>query len=233
MRVGAVVELHTGETAVPCWLLAGPLGFLPHLGPRASFRGSIWATETSDGWEGEISGALVDVDLQSLVTEQFPHRLSGRADIAIQKCSFRHGRLEEAGGVLTAGPGVIGRSLLIAAADNLHLTAGEAAAKVATLQEYRELALGFVIDTAGITLRGQCSGAPGVLVKSRDGALLTESAGPPEPAVALLRMLVPQSEVQVPATREADWLIGRLPVPAVMPPANQPPQGRLRMYDGE
>ena len=69
----------------------------------------------------------------------------------------------------------------------------------------------------------------GTILQSHDGVLLAEAAGPSGPVVALLRMLVPESEVQVPATRESDWLAARLPLPQVMPPPDQPPQGRLRL----
>ncbi len=228
-RVATLAELHTGGEAVPVWLLAGPLGVAHHLGPHARFRGSIWATETPDGWEGELSGQFVDVDMQSLVSEQFPHRLSGPAEITIQNARIHRGRLEEASGMLTAGPGVISRSLLSAAAENLHWTAGDAAAKVATLEQYEQLALRFTIDAGGLTVRGQCPGAVGAILTSRDGVLLRESGAAAVPVVALLRTLVPQSEVQAPATRESSWLIGRLPVPEVMPPTGTSPEGRLRM----
>ena len=204
-------------------MLAGPLDMAHHLGPHAQFRGSIWATETPDGWEGEMSGQFIEVDLQSLVSEQFPHRLSGPAEITIQNARIHHGRLEEASGMLTAGPGVISRSLLTAALENLHCTAGDAAAKVAALEQYEQLAFAFTIDASGLTLRGQCPAKRGAILTSRDGALLSESAAA-VPVVSLLRTLVPQSEVQAPATRESAWLISRLPVPEIVPPTEKPPE---------
>jgi hypothetical protein len=223
------VELHTGGAAVPCSLLMAPLGIANRLGERARFRGSVWATETADDWEGELTGQFTDVDLQTAITEQFPHHLVGTAEITIQKARFRSGRLEEASGSLTAGPGMVSQSLLVAAVENLHLRSAAATESVASIIPYDRLALSFEIDSAGLALRGQCEGSPGVIVRSGTKMLLAESGGSSGPVVALLRMLVPQSEVQVPATREADWLMRRLPVPQVMPPANQPPQGRVRL----
>ena len=35
----------------------------------------------------------------------------------------------------------------------------------------------------------------------------------PVPIAALLQALVPRADVQVPATRQTDWLMRRLPVP--------------------
>jgi hypothetical protein len=223
------VEFHTAGADIPADILAAALGVANHLGSRAKFNGSVWFMETTEGIDGELTGQFTDVDLQQLVTEQFPHRLSGSAAITIRTARFSRGRLEEASGTLAAGPGVISRSLLSAAVMHLHLTRGSAPDPSGTLFPYEELAIKFAIDSAGITLRGDCPGPAGTILQSHDGVLLTEAGGPSGPVVALLRMLVPESEVQVPATRESDWLATRLPLPQVMPPRDQPPQGRLRL----
>jgi len=225
----STIEFHTGEAALPVELITAALGTTNHLGSRATFHGSVWITESADGLDGELSGQLTDVDLQSLVTEQFPHRLSGLAAITIQRARFHRGRVEEAAGSITAGPGVVSRSLVDAAVTHLHLVRGSAADPSGTLAPYEQLGLAFVIDSSGLTLRGQCDAATGAILQTHEGVLLSEAAGPSGPVVALLRTLVPQSEVQVPATREADWLGSWLPLPQVMPPPDQPPQGRLRL----
>ncbi len=233
------IELHTGGAALPIGMLTVPLGVANHLGQRAKFRGSIWATETPDGCDGELSGQFSDVDLQSLVAEQFPHRLSGTAEITLQKARIRHGRLEEATGTITAGPGIVGQSLLAAAVEHLHLIRGAALPTPGAMLEpnaaleYEQLALSWAIDSTGLTLHGQCGGASGVILRSRDGVLLRDAVGSSGPVVALLRTLVPQSEVQVPATRQSDWLMARLPLPRVIPPPDHPPQGRLRLQPTE
>jgi hypothetical protein len=223
------VELNTGGTAAPCSLLMVPLGIANRLGERARFRGSVWAIETADGWEGELTGQFTEVDFQTAITEQFPHHLVGTAEITIQKARFRRGRLVEANGTIAAGPGMVSQSLLTSAAEHLHLNGAAATDSGASIIPYDQIAFSFEIDSAGLTLRGQCEGSPGVIVRGGATALLSSSVGSSGPVVALLRTLVPQSEVQVPATRETDWLMRRLPVPQVMPPATQPPQGRVRL----
>jgi hypothetical protein len=46
--------------------------------------------------------------------------------------------------------------------------------------------------------------------------------------VALVKMLVPDSRVQVPATRQTDWLLKLLPIPDVVPHDSQSlPQARI------
>lgn len=223
------LELDTAGAALSCAMLSAPLGIANHLGPQATFRGSLWATETSDGWDGELSGQFSNIDLQSLVTEQFPHRLSGTADLTVRTARFRRGRLEAAEGTFAAGPGGVSQSLVSAAIEHLHLAPGPANKHADDMfRQYEQLSLAFVVNSAGLTLHGQCSGAPGVVMRMGDGTVLAESAGPSGPLVALVRTLVPQSEVQVPATRESDWLIQRLPIPQVILPDGQSPQGRMR-----
>jgi hypothetical protein len=228
-QLKTTLELHTSGAALPCATLAVPLGVANRLGGSAKFRGSVWATATTEGWEGELSGQFTDVDLQNLVSEQFPHRLSGTAEITVQKARFSHGRLEEAVGTLSAGPGVVSQSLVSAAVEYLHLVPGPANSHADMLRQYEQLALAFVVDSAGLTLHGQCAGAPGVVMRLGDGTVLGEAGGPSGPLVALVRTLVPRSEVQVPATRQSDWLIERLPVPQAILPDGQSPHGRLRL----
>ena len=116
-------ELYTGGGELPCNVLAMGLAELKPLGPRCRFRGCIWASETPDGWDGEVTGQLVGLDLGSLITDHFPHRISGIGEATIQRARFRRGRLEEATGIVAAGPGTIDRPLLAAAVGRLGLVA--------------------------------------------------------------------------------------------------------------
>ena len=73
-------ELYTGGGDLPCRMLAMGLKELKPLGTQCRFNGSLWANETPNGWEGEITGQMTDVDFGGLVSDHFPHRLSGRGD---------------------------------------------------------------------------------------------------------------------------------------------------------
>ncbi len=228
-RLKATIELHTSGAALPCAMLAVPLGVVNRLGKGAKFRGSVWATETAGGWEGELSGQFTDIDLQALVSEQFPHRLSGMAEITVQKARFSHGRLEEAVGTFSSGPGAVSQSLVAAAIEFLHLVPQPATSHADMLRQYEQLAFAFVVDSAGLTLSGACTGSSSVVMRLGDGTTLVEAGAPSGPLVALVRTLVPQSEVQVPATRQSDWLIECLPVPQVILPEGQMPQAQLKL----
>ncbi len=235
-------ELDTGGGAVPCDLLAMGLPCLERFGPRSRFRGYIWVNQTGDGrttahWAGELAGQVFDLDLDDLVTGHFPHKLSGTAQVTVHSARFRGDRLEEAAGTLTAGPGVISRSLIDAAVEQLGLARGAEPEAPGDLVPYGQLALAFLIDSRGLQLQGGCSAsAPGAILVDRQGRLLSQPTLQPQPVVALVRMLVPASRHQVPATRQTDWLIGLLPIPEIVPPEDaQPaiPQARLRLDRGE
>jgi len=246
-------ELSTGDGELPTALLAMALGELKPLGERCRFRGNVWAKDGPDGWEGEFSGKLVELDLDRLVTDHFPHHWSGHCEATIESARFRGGRLVSAAGTLVAGPGTIDCSLLVAAVERLGLAPGDGLVfragenKTALLGAatnssdkknsrvaYRRMAMRFVLDTRGIQIRGQCDEAePGTVMTSDDGRrLLGEPSESPRPFAALAQALAPSSALLVPANRQADWLLRRLPLPeAVVAPSSdaETPTARLRL----
>jgi hypothetical protein len=230
-------ELDTGGGALPCGLLAMGVPELEPLGPDARFRGHVWFNEAAGGptgaWEGEVTGQLTQVDLGRLVSDRFPHKLSGTAEVSIHKARFHRSRLEEAHCSLSAGPGVISRSLVEAAAAKLALAKGEMAT-TDLLLPYHQLSFAAEIDAGGLKIQGICSGdEPATILCDARGPLLSDSpTQPSQPVVALLQTLVPASEVQVPATRQTDWLMQHLPLPRVVPPPGSEsaaPYSRLRL----
>ena len=241
-------ELDTGGGALPCNVLALGLPELRPLGPRCSFSGSIRANESPDGWEGEVVGHFADVDLSTLMTDYFPHHLSGRCDVTVERARFRRGRLVEGSATLVAGPGTVGRSLMSAAVERLGLVPAEKALaadssplrpKVDEKNEdaddripYQRLAFSAMLDADGLRIRGRCAtDEPGTVLRDADGRLLGEPKSPC-PVVALVQMLASPSLVQVPAGRQTDWLLRHLPIPAITtPPGDKPPTARLRLPD--
>jgi len=211
--------LYTGGGALPCSLLALGVPGLEALGPRSRFGGYLWVNETPDGHEGELAGQFTEVDLDGLVARHFPHAIRGVAQLTVRGARFRQGRLEEATGSLSAGPGTISRSLVDAAADRLGMTGGLEPNVPDRLVSYKRLAVSFRIDSRGLELRGECvpTGSAAILV-GRYGTLLGEPIRQPVPVAALVQTLVPDGEVQVPVTRQTDWLMRRLPIPDLSTP---------------
>ena len=231
-------ELYTGGGELPCNVLAMGLDALKPMGPRCRFRGYIWASEMPDGWQGEVTGQLVDLDMGRLVSDHFPHRLAGRGDVTIQSARFCRGRLEEGNAIVVAGPGTIDRALIDATVDRLGLVAGGKLLSVEDKKNvpYDELAFLATLDSQGLRLSGRCAASePGVILSLDRRCLLGQSQQhqKPSPAVALVQTLVPQSAVQVPAGRQTDWLLRHLPLPEVMPiPGSRTaPHARIRLRD--
>lgn len=215
-------ELNTGGSPLPCSLLAQMLPAFGPLGDDSTFRGYLWAAHDSDGWRGELTGWLDRVDLHGLVTERFPHRLSGQGSVQVQSAVVSRGQLRAASGTLHSAAGTISRSLLLSAAEGLQTPIGtDLPARNDELFEYGQLALQFTLDDRGVLVAGLCGPT------APKGALLLDPAGRPllyEPlgrqtVAGLLRTLVPQQETLVPAAAEVQQLIGVLPVEPLRRPA--------------
>ncbi len=227
------LNLNTQETQLPLALLRSLLPAVANLGEEALFRGSIWAEETSAGWRGELAGELTHIDLNRLVTENFPHKLSGTATVTIDDARFEQGRLLRATGTLAAGPGVVETSLLASASQWLGLKSAPLGDR--HLIRYDRLAARFQVDAGSLRIQPDRSHlGDGAIISAAHGPLLRQESNQPQPLLGLVRMLVPQSEVHVPATRETDWLLGHLPLPKVVEPGGDRsalPRGRLRFDD--
>ncbi len=215
-----LVQFNTGATPLPCSLVASIWPDVETLGPASEFQGRIAAYEHAGRGKCELSGRLIGADLDRLVSGQFPHKLTGRAAAELEFVTIEDGRLEAAAGKITAGPGTISRSLVRSAQTHLNLHGStEFHAPGDRLVAYRELNFAFRIDRQGLSLRGESPAVKGaLLVDDRRHLLLGEPTGLVQPVVNLARTLVPDSLVQVPATRETAALIRALPVPSALPP---------------
>jgi hypothetical protein len=224
-------EVDTGGGAVPCALLALGVAELKCLGPDARFNGFLWANQSAGGeeplWDGEVAGQFTEIDLDRLVSERYPHKLSGTAQLNNLSARFQQGRLETGTCTLTAGPGLIGRSLVDAAAAKLSLSQDARSLPQGNMVRYQQLSLAAFLDSGGLRLQGRCaSSAPGTILSDGRNRLLGEPTVFSQPVAALLQMLVPQSDVQVPAARQTEWLAGHLPVSRAVSP--QSPESTAR-----
>jgi hypothetical protein len=217
------VELDTAGAPLPSRLLAMVFPQFRALGQRSGFCGHLWAVQERAGWSGELSGQFGEVDLGLLVSDHFPHRLAGTAEITVQLVRFHNNRLEEATALLTGGPGTLSRSLWQAAVERLRLVPGELPTTAGDLISYDQLAVAVALDSQGLILQGRCGNTqPGTLLTWGQRPILGEPLVQPRPVAALIQALVPHSEQLVPATRETDWLTRYLPVPRAVSAAGSP-----------
>ena len=213
-------ELQTGADPLPCSLLGGLFPPVEYFGSDISFQGAAWCIYTEQGLSGEVTGTLEHVELDRLVTEHFPHQLSGLAKLHLAPARIEEGRLTALRGTRQGADGRISSSLLVAAQAHLALTADPAASASPPGHStaFRHLSIGFQLDENGLSLTGSAD-------PTRDGVLLASAAGilleaPPRhqvPAVALIRTLAPDSQTQVPATMQTNVLVRTLPLSNLVP----------------
>jgi hypothetical protein len=221
-------QLDTAGQALPCDLLAEVWPGAGRLG-ACRFTGAASLVSAGDEWSGEAAGRLSPLDLDALVTEQFPHQLSGLATLDIERLSIDRGRLAEMRGTLRASHGAVSPSLISAAQEHLQLTAlAPSVDHRAALIPFQQLAIRFRLDDRALALAGLADPRqPGVLAASANGPILSASLDHSVASVNLLRLLVPDSQFQVPATRQTSALVKLFPIPDLTPTATAHTPARL------
>jgi hypothetical protein len=208
--------LDTSGQALPCDLLAEVWPGASRLGKSCRFVGTVSHERISDQWSAEVAGRLGPLDLDALVTEQFPHQLSGQATLDIERLAVEQGRLAELRGTLRASHGTLSRSLIAAARDHLQLNVEGGLADDADGMPvpYQRLAIGFELSGRSLSVTGQADPTrAGVVADNTAGIVAEAPPGHSVAAVNLIRMLLPQSDFQVPAARQTAQLVGLLPLP--------------------
>jgi hypothetical protein len=210
-----IYHFNTGNRSLSCSLLAPFWPGVERTGKTCEFSGTVTAFEQSGRWRAEVKGRATGIDLSQLLSD-FPHKLTGTAEAQLDSVRIEQGRIATAAGRLTAGPGYISRSLIEAAQANLQLQATLEAVEGPAVRPYDQLNLSFDANAEGLAVVGSAARQNGALVVDPQGRVLMERLdGQRVPVVNLVRTLVPQSAVQVPATRETAGLVGWLPVPSI------------------
>jgi hypothetical protein len=220
----STIQFVSGATPLPCSSAAPIWPILAQLGRGSQFQGRIAVVECQGHWRAEFAGQLSDVDLDRSVGQHSIHQLTGPATAEIEHLAIEDGRIESASGKLTAGPGVIGRSFVESAQRHLQLRVlNEVLLGSGSLISYKQLALAFELSAAGLTVHGALPGTAGGLLAGERRVLISEPTADAQPVVNLVRTLVPQDNLQVPATRETDALTRALPIPSIHPTVNGRP----------
>ena len=214
-------QIATNGEQLPIAMLTALLPEIARLGPQCHFAGTISGVEGlgGSGWSAELAGTLDHVDFDSLVTEHFPHQLSGIGTIHIERASIHDSRLVEFRGGIDITPGSASKSLFTAAQEHLGLIPTEElpGSDYATIP-FQRLAFDLQLDGRRLQIRGT-AGAPddSIVLATANGPLVSANPDHSVPAVNVLRALLPDNQFQVPATRQTDALVGLLPLPDLAP----------------
>ena len=213
------LRINTGRSFLPTFVLALGLKQFEHLGPTCRFRGVLDSHRTADVSSGNLTGCFQEVDLDSVVSDRFAHRLAGMAQLDVENARFSQGRLLDASGWLQSGPGLISRSLLDAAQRSLELPRGGPSDPWVDPIPYDRLAVSFAIDSAALKIQGQCRTEAGdAIMTDSTGPLLGSSMISSHTIASLIKALCPDEPVQVSATRQTERLMSRLPLPEARRP---------------
>jgi hypothetical protein len=232
--VRSVWRIKTGPDGLPCAFLARWAPELTALGPDAVFHGLATFSDQTDGLAGEARGTFRPVDLHSLVTARFPHKLSGQAELTLHACRWKAGKLESLAAGLAAREGVVGRSLVEAFRDSLGCRVPENAglSEVSPFFRFRELRVETELTEDGRFRLAGLLQPTGTILQGEEGPILSEGKPGYLPVVRLVQALTPQSDVQVPATDATRTLIDWLPLPdATYDAADATPRAVVRMQE--
>lgn len=233
------VHFDTALSSIPCSLLGPWLSITPGLGSAATFDGAGWAELRDDGWRSEFNGVISQASLDRLISDRFPHRLTGTATLRIRRAVIEQGKVVVLEGAVDARDGTISRSLLESARQQMKL--GDGADPLPRQEEevaYAHLAFDFSIDASGIRLSGACQDGkdPRSMLISADGRdfWFAPRGTQPIPVANLLRALLLHQEMLIPAVRETPGLLRLFPLPEVVASEDAirgeaVPNGKLRM----
>ena len=239
-----VMSLNTKGTALPCSAFADFWPALGSLGRRANFSGSLkW--EVQEGtWAVDLGGSRFNqIELDQLFENQ-AHRLSGTASITFDRGLVSPDqRIADLSGVFLAEQGLISKTLLSQASQNLNLRLlkTEPWTRFTGDLPYDLFAIGFDINGTQLKLDGIChheqshKNYPSGIALLLNGYPLAHCTGDPVESVRLLATLAPAHSVPVPLSQQTNWLTSILVPPSRPMPVeqNEPPRIRsARLWQG-
>lgn len=216
---------------IACSVLSTILPPFPNLGPSSRFQGLIKGTHVpkgcrldgqdyTAGWQLDVRGYLLDIELQKLVADHLPHEVSGTGSLQLEQLQIFAGRIAVLHGSLQASRGRISRDLVASCVQELELDTTFPILGPTVMLVYDELAVRFHLDGGGLRLTGECKSMP-------EGAMLVgyayrldgpRSTAPIRPTKAIAA-LTSTPEMQLSTSRHAAPLLRRVPFIPTAPAA--------------
>jgi len=211
-------KLDTQQTPLPAWLIGKLVPGISSCA-EAKFSGVLTATSSEQQTRGDLRGQLDNVNLQQWTGTAGPHRLQCLAQVQLKQLTWSDATVELAQGEIEAGSSLASYSLFLALADQklFHCGVGSGwknhqPTSAEQLIAFEQLALGFEMSSAGITLTGMCE--DGALMIAEDGPLLfSPQKNTVLPVANLVQLFHRRQKSWLPDTRGAHEMASGLPLP--------------------
>ncbi len=203
------------QASLPAWLVGKLVPGLSGCGD-ASFQGEISATCENQHTHGKLQGQLRNVDLQTWIGSEGPHRLQGVAQFQLEQLEWLDDGIQVAQGNIKGGRGASSFSLLLNAHDICDCATGPTWGTLSSESEdklvpFDQMSFSFQMSDAGIAVAGHCE----------EGALMTFDQIPllfapslVRPVGELVQLLDNRRQPGwLPATRKAHDMAEKLPLP--------------------
>ena len=108
------IELATGQSYVPCWLIHELLPDMSSFGPACSFAGFTKMENGSNGWSGVVEGNFRQLDLASLA-KPYQRNIEGLCDLWVPNCVIENSKIKSITTEFRCESGRMDRATAIAA----------------------------------------------------------------------------------------------------------------------
>ena len=229
--------LNTQGTALPCSAVAEFLPQLQGLGSEAMFSGTFQWRQQSDRWSFDLAGSRFEQISLDRLFEQHAHRLSGLGSLQLDRCRIEpHNRRSDIAGSFRAKDGLIGRSLLTSANQNLglQLRLPEGWLDAPGDIPFDRLAIGFNINNTQLRLDGICRTEPGYesypagVALLLNGYPLVHSSSETLESLRVIAAIAPAHSVPVPMSNQTSWLTNVFLPPSRPLPSHEGLPPRIR-----
>ena len=209
----SVYKFTTGAAGLPCSLLVSFWPDIDRVGRSGAFAGSVSAHEQAGRWRAELKGRLSGIDLGLLLAD-FPHKFTGMAEAQLDLVPHRRRARGRGRGAVDRRARVCQPFAHRGRAGQPALASHARSHRWPRRSPIRPHGDCLRRRRRGLTMRGATE-RPGAIIVDPQERVLMHQAARQVPVVSLVRTLVPQSAVQVPATRETAGLVTWLPVPSI------------------
>ena len=230
----SIWELKLDSRAIP-FRLADAAPFVPEFDSAEAelyFSGKAGLRWRGSSYELEARGTLGGVDLNRVITDSFPHKLSGIAELEFTKLHVVDGRILRAAGRVESAGGVASRSLIESGRQWLGWRLELSGEELPPLIPYNQLALTFDYDSGKLRLAGGCDqGTRGFLLVADRVTVAIPQTARSMPVDRVARMLLPNAAIVFPTSRQAANLIPWMPLgqPAAETNRGVPPYVPVRL----